>query len=124
MSIPAYPSYVLQRNEKGKVVAKYVGLGRQRKWLPAIWVPKATVACVTGSSHSYINTSVTGGSHRSLTSLSKVAGDNQPKKIHVISSIANAMNVRKMHTNPIAAVSAYDKVTKGTKLIWVPKSHN
>ena len=42
----------------------------------------------------------------------------------MISSIAKAMNIKKIHANPITAVSAYDKVAKGTKLIWVPKSHN
>ena len=124
MSISANPSYVLQQNSKGNVVTRYVGNGRQRKWLPAIWVPKTVVACVTGSSHSHANASVTGGLHRSLTPLCRVAGDNQPKRIHVISSIAKAMNIKKLHANPITDVSTYDKVAKGTKLICVPKSHN
>jgi hypothetical protein len=124
MSVPANPSYVLQQNSKEKVVAKFVGNRRQRKWLPAIWVPKSVVACVTGKPQSYTNTGVTGGSHRLLTPLCRVAGDNEPKRIHVISSIAKAMNIRNLHTNPITAVSAYAKVAKGTKSIWVPKSHN
>ena len=63
MSIPTNPSYVLQQNNKEKVVAKYVGNGRQRKWLSTIWVSKTVIACVTGNSHSYANASVTGGSH-------------------------------------------------------------
>ena len=107
-----------------RIVAKYIGIGHQRKWLPTIWDPKTLVACVTGTSHSCGNASVTGGSHSSLTLLPRVAGDSQPKKIHVISSISKVMNIRNLHANHITTVSAYGKVTKGTKLVWVPKSHN